>query len=49
MSMPASRWRWSTRAREEAAQQAVREIQAAYQISEIAPVINPVVYRSIRP
>ena len=34
---------------EEAAQQAVREVQAAYQISEIAPVINPVVYRSIRP
>ncbi|WP_295990780.1 thymidine phosphorylase [Rugamonas sp.] len=34
---------------QEAAQQAVREIQAAYQISDIAPVINPVVYRSIRP
>jgi len=34
---------------EEAAQQAIREIQAAYQISDIAPVINPVVYRSIRP
>ena len=33
----------------EAAQQAVREVQAAYQISEVAPVINPVVYRSIRP
>ena len=34
---------------QEAAQQAIREIQAAYQISDIAPVINPVVYRSIRP
>src|SRR5471032_1313450 len=34
---------------EEAAQQAIREVQAAYQISDIAPVINPVVYRSIRP
>ncbi len=32
-----------------AARQAVREIQAAYAISEIAPARNPVVYCSIRP
>jgi thymidine phosphorylase len=34
---------------EAAAQQAVREVQAAYRISMIAPVANPVVYRTIRP
>ncbi|MET3134726.1 thymidine phosphorylase [Oxalobacteraceae bacterium GrIS 1.11] len=34
---------------EAAAQQAVREVQAAYAIGAIAPAANPVVYRSIRP
>ncbi|MFM9436065.1 thymidine phosphorylase [Janthinobacterium sp. CG_23.3] len=34
---------------EAAARQAVREVQAAYAISAIAPAANPVVYRSIRP
>ncbi|MES2257760.1 MAG: thymidine phosphorylase [Pseudomonadota bacterium] len=34
---------------EAAAQQAILEIQAAYVIAEVAPVANPVVYRSIRP
>ncbi len=34
---------------EEAARQAVREVQAAYAIGAIAPVANPVVYRTIRP
>ncbi|MBJ7313404.1 thymidine phosphorylase [Rugamonas sp. CCM 8940] len=34
---------------EAAAQQAIAEIQAAYQISDTAPAANPVVYRAIRP
>ncbi len=34
---------------EAGAQQAVREVQAAYTISDLAPVANPVVYRTIRP
>ncbi len=34
---------------EAAAQQAIAEIQAAYQISDSAPAAKPVVYRSIRP
>lgn len=34
---------------QEAAEQAVREVQAAYQISAVAPVANPVIYRTIRP
>ncbi|MYM39055.1 thymidine phosphorylase [Duganella qianjiadongensis] len=34
---------------QEAAEQAVREVQAAYQISVVAPVANPVIYRTIRP
>jgi len=34
---------------QEAAEQAVREVQAAYQISVIAPAANPVIYRTIRP
>ena len=34
---------------QEAAEQAVREIQAAYQIGHAAPAANPVVYRTIRP
>ncbi|WP_317201843.1 thymidine phosphorylase [Janthinobacterium sp.] len=34
---------------EAAAQQAVREVQAAYAIGAVAPAANPVVYRSIRP
>jgi thymidine phosphorylase len=32
-----------------AAEQAVREIQSAYQIADAAPAANPVIYRSIRP
>ncbi|HJV01280.1 MAG TPA: thymidine phosphorylase [Burkholderiaceae bacterium] len=32
-----------------AAEQAVREIQAAYHIAEAAPAANPVIYRAIRP
>ena len=34
---------------QEAAEQAVREIQQAYKISEAAPATNPVIYRTIRP
>jgi thymidine phosphorylase len=34
---------------EAAAQQAVRAVQAAYQIADVAPKANPVVYGSIRP
>ena len=34
---------------EAAAQQAVREVQAAYQLSDSAPPVNPIIYRSIRP
>jgi len=34
---------------EEAAQQAVREVQAAYTIADTAPQANPIVYRTIRP
>ncbi|MBA5636454.1 thymidine phosphorylase [Duganella sp. LX20W] len=34
---------------EAAAQQAVREIQAAYHIADAAPAANPVIYRAIRP
>lgn len=34
---------------QEAAEQAVREIQAAYRIGDAAPTANPVVYRTIRP
>ena len=34
---------------EAAAQQAVREIQAAYEISPVALAANPVIYRTIRP
>ena len=34
---------------QEAADQAIREIQAAYVIGETAAVANPVVYRTIRP
>jgi thymidine phosphorylase len=32
-----------------AAEQAVREVQAAYTIADAAPVANPIVYRTIRP
>ena len=32
-----------------AAEQAVREVQAAYQIGAIKPVANPIIYRTIRP
>ena len=34
---------------QEAAEQAVREVQAAYQIAAGAPAANPVIYRTIRP
>jgi thymidine phosphorylase len=34
---------------QEAAEQAVREVQAAYQIAAAAPAANPVIYRTIRP
>ena len=34
---------------QEAAQQAIAEIQAAYRIDEVPPKPNPVVYRTIRP
>jgi len=34
---------------QEAAEQAVREIQAAYTIADAAPAANPIVYRTIRP
>jgi thymidine phosphorylase len=34
---------------QQAAEQAVREIQAAYQIADAAPAANPVIYRTIRP
>ena len=34
---------------EAAAQQAIREIQAAYEISPVALTANPVIYRTIRP
>ena len=34
---------------EAAAQQAVKEIQAAYEISPVALIANPVIYRTIRP
>ena len=34
---------------EAAAQQAVQEIQAAYEISPVALTANPVIYRTIRP
>jgi thymidine phosphorylase len=34
---------------QEAAEQAIREIQAAYQIADAAPAANPVIYRTIRP
>jgi len=34
---------------QEAAEQAVREVQAAYQIADAAPAANPVIYRTIRP
>ena len=34
---------------QEAADQAVREIQAAYRIADAAPAANPVIYRTIRP
>ncbi len=34
---------------QEAAEQAVREIQQAYRISETAPAAKPVIYRTIRP
>lgn len=34
---------------EAAAQQAVQEIQAAYEISPVALTVNPVIYRTIRP
>jgi thymidine phosphorylase len=33
----------------EAAEQAVREVQAAYTIADAAPAANPIVYRTIRP
>jgi thymidine phosphorylase len=32
-----------------AAQQAVREVQAAYQIGASKPAANPIIYRTIRP
>ncbi|NVD99209.1 thymidine phosphorylase [Massilia sp. BJB1822] len=32
-----------------AAEQAVREVQAAYEIADAAPAANPIVYRTIRP
>ena len=32
-----------------AAEQAVREVQAAYQIGAIKPAANPIIYRTIRP
>jgi thymidine phosphorylase len=34
---------------EEAAKQAVAEVQAAYTIADVAPAPNPIVYRTIRP
>ena len=34
---------------EAAAQQAIREIQQAYEISPVALTANPVIYRTIRP
>ena len=34
---------------EEAAKQAVAEVQAAYTIADVAPAANPIVYRTIRP
>ena len=34
---------------QEAAEQAVREVQAAYTIADTAPAANPIVYRTIRP
>jgi len=34
---------------QEAAEQAIREIQSAYQIADAAPAANPVIYRTIRP
>ncbi|WP_028100820.1 thymidine phosphorylase [Pseudoduganella violaceinigra] len=34
---------------QEAAEQAVREVQAAYTIADAAPAANPIVYRTIRP
>jgi thymidine phosphorylase len=32
-----------------AAEQAVREVQAAYQAGPIKPAANPIIYRTIRP
>jgi thymidine phosphorylase len=34
---------------EAAAQQAVREVQAAYQLGAARPAANPIIYRTIRP
>ena len=34
---------------QEAAEQAVREVQAAYKIGAIKPAANPIIYRTIRP
>ena len=34
---------------EAAAQQAVREVQAAYKIGVQKPAANPIIYRTIRP
>ncbi|MGZ8295312.1 MAG: thymidine phosphorylase, partial [Telluria sp.] len=34
---------------QEAAQQAVREVQAAYKIGAVKPAANPIIYRTIRP
>jgi len=34
---------------QEAAEQAIREIQAAYRITDAASAANPVIYRTIKP
>ena len=34
---------------QEAAEQAVREVQAAYQLGGVKPAANPIIYRTIRP
>jgi thymidine phosphorylase len=34
---------------QEAAEQAVRQVQAAYRIAAEAPVVQPMIYKTIRP
>ena len=48
-SPSASRWPWSMRAPRPPPEQAVREVQAAYQIGAAKPAANPIIYRTIRP